>query len=236
MTYILGSVCSDGVVLVGDRKIVSGDGSSHELDDKLFMDVPGVIVGSSGVLGLFEKFRGRVIQYTVSPTCDHTVEALTRQIEIITRQLNIDYHDVLLGQEFDVLLGIKGNINAVLQYIYPRGFAESVRKYKVIGHGEPYGSFFLKHWWKQQMTMLEVAELGFLIIKFIEEFALDNTVGIGNSHPQIWLIPHEPIQEDTPDEKAQSLLPHLLPHDETIAMEGRVKERITKFRELSWSD
>ena len=68
MTYILGSVCADGVMLVGGKKIVTGDGSSHEFDNKLFMDTPGVVVGSSGVLGLFEKFRQNVMAYTASPT------------------------------------------------------------------------------------------------------------------------------------------------------------------------
>lgn len=235
MTYILGSNCADGVVLVGDRKIVSGDGSSHEYGDKIFRDVPFMVVGSSGISGLFEKFREKVTEFIASPSYKHTVIAMTTQIEIITRQLNEAYRDVLHGECFDVLLGIKGTITPVLRYIYPFGFAEEARRYKVIGHGEPYGSFFLKHWWKPEMTMLEVAELGFFIIKYIEEFKLDDTVGIGESYPQIWLIPKEPITKDTTPEKAKLLVPHLLPQDVIQNMEHRIKERIAKFEEISWS-
>jgi len=235
MTYILGSNCADGVVLVGDRKIVSGDGSSHEFGDKIFMDAPFMVVGSSGTSGLFEKFREKVIEFTLSPSHEYTVVALTTQIEAITRQLNETYRDVLSGGGFDVLLGIKGSINAVLRYVYPFGFAEGVRGCRVIGHGEPYGSFFLKHWWKPEMTMVEVAELGFFIIKYIQEFELDNTVGIGESYPQIWLIPNEPIPEDATAEKAESLVPHLLSPDEIHTMEARVKERVAKFNETFWS-
>ncbi|HXG07212.1 MAG TPA: hypothetical protein VNI77_07805 [Nitrososphaera sp.] len=39
------------------------------------------------------------------------------------------------------------------------------------------------------MSMEEVAELGYCIIRCIEEFELDTTVGVGNTHPQIWYIP-----------------------------------------------
>lgn len=235
MTYILGSNCVDGVVLVGDRKIVSGDGSSHEYGDKIFMDAPYVVVGSSGTAGLFEKFREKVIEFTLSPSHEHSVVALTYQIEIITRQLNETYRSILDGEGFDVLLGIKGSITPVLRYVYPVGFAEGVREYRVIGHGEPYGSFFLKHWWKPDMTMLEVAELGFFIIKYIQEFKLDDTVGIGESYPQIWLIPKEPITKDTTPEKAETLVPHLLSQDKIHTMEARVKERVAKLKETSWS-
>lgn len=235
MTYILGSNCVDGVVLVGDRKIVSGDGSSHEYGYKIFADAPFMVVGSSGTSGLFEKFREKLTEFTSSPSHEHTVVALTTQIETITRQLNEAYHDILHGESFDVLLGIKGSITSVLRHVYPIGFAEGVTRCRAIGHGEPYGSFFLKHWWKPEMTMLEVAELGFFIIKYIQEFELDNTVGIGESYPQIWLIPNEPIPDGATPEERQTLAPHSLPQDEAYAMEVRVRERIAKFKETSWS-
>jgi len=235
MTYILGSHCLDGVVLVGDKKIVSGDGSSHEYDDKIFIVDPWMITGSSGTLALFQKFRERVTEYIYSPNCERTVIALTSRIEFITRQLNEAYREVLQGQDFDVLLGIKGNISAILRYVYPFGLSEDINKYKVIGHGEPYGSFFLKHWWKPDMTMLDVAELGFFIIRYIQEFELDNTVGIGEALPQVWLIPNEPIPDGATPEEVQPLAPHPLPQDEAYAMEAKVRERIAKFKETSWS-
>ncbi len=35
----------------------------------------------------------------------------------------------------------------------------------------------------------KVAELGYFIIKFIEKFELDNSVGLATRKPQIWFIP-----------------------------------------------
>jgi 20S proteasome alpha/beta subunit len=67
MTYILGSRCSDGVVLVGDRKVTLEHGATHEYEDKLFNDIWWLVVGSSGISGLFEKFRDRLTTYLSSP-------------------------------------------------------------------------------------------------------------------------------------------------------------------------
>jgi 20S proteasome alpha/beta subunit len=61
MTYILGANCTDGVVLVGDRKITLDNGAAHEFEDKLFVLTPWMVVGSSGISGLFEKFREKLL-------------------------------------------------------------------------------------------------------------------------------------------------------------------------------
>ena len=53
MTYILGSQCKDGVVLVADKKFTVDGGSSYEYGDKLFGDLTGIIVG-------FFRLYGRV--------------------------------------------------------------------------------------------------------------------------------------------------------------------------------
>jgi hypothetical protein len=193
-----------------------------------------MIVASSGTLALFEKFRELIGEHVASPDCDHTVVGATYQIETITRQINAAYHDILLGKDFDVLLGIKSTVSAVLRYVYSEGLAEGVRKYKVIGHGEPYGSFFLKRWWRPDMTMIDVAELGFFIIKYIQGFELDNSVGVGDEDPQIMLIPHEPVIETTPLEIARSLMPHSLAEHEMQSLRHKVKQRLTKFKRISW--
>ena len=233
MTYILGSVCADGVVLVGDRKVTLGAGTTYEYEDKLFRDTPWMVVGSSGISGLFEKFREALTAYLRSPAYDKNMLTLTTQIETITRELNTTYREVLQGQDFDVLLGIKSTIGPILRYIYPLGFAEGVRRYKVIGHGEPYGSFFLKHSWHANMKMLEVAELGFFIIKYIQEFELDNTVGIGEGHPQVWLIPNEPTLTEAISQP--QLFNLCTPSSTDIdAMTDRVSKKLAKFKKFPW--
>lgn len=235
MTYILGSVCSDGVVLVSDRKVTLEQGAISEYEDKLFLNDPYTVVGSSGVSGLFEKFRENLAMYIASPGRESTVPALTAQIEVLTRELNEKYKDILRGQNFDVLLGIKTTANSELRYVHPFGFAEGVRRCKAIGHGEPYGSFFLKHWWKPSMKMLEVAELGFFIIMFIQKFELDNTVGIGDGFPQVWLIPHKQSPPGAKPEQIRLTVPQNPSADEMAAMKDKVLERLAQLEGIPWS-
>lgn len=238
MTYILGSVCTDGFVLVADRKIMLEGGAIHEFEDKLFMSVPWMVVGSSGILGLFEKFRTRLTDYLQSTkySGNPSVDNLTTGIEALTCKLNNDYCEVLRGRDFDVLLGIQATTEAVLKYVYPSGFAEGVRKYKVIGHGEPYGSFFLKYWWNKNMIMLEVAELGFFIIKLIQDFELDNTVGIGQGYPQIVLIPKPKNRQRGGAEAEGRVGIRGLSDNELGDLKVKVGKRLEKFKKqgLSW--
>jgi 20S proteasome alpha/beta subunit len=236
MTYILGSKCSDGVALIGDRKITLDGGATHEYEDKLFMVAPWMVVGSSGVSGLFEKFRDRLTEYIRSPNYEPTFNSLTIKIESITRELNTTYRDILQGQVFDVLLGVNATASTVLQYVHPFGFAEGVRRYKAIGHGEPYGSFFLKQWWRADMKMLDIAELGLFIIKYIEDFELDNTVGIGDGFPQVWLIPDKHIltsPKETTNQAAPPDLYTLSPMDMSSVL-ARVELRLANFKRGSW--
>ena len=39
------------------------------------------------------------------------------------------------------------------------------------------------------MSMVQVAELGYFPIKYIEDFKLTQTLGVDNKHPQIHFIP-----------------------------------------------
>lgn len=239
MTYILGSVCIDGVVLIADRKIILEGGTFHEYEDKLFVDTPWMVVGSSGISGLFEKFRERLTMYLQSPAYDSSVFTLTAEIETITRELNTAYREVLRGEEFDVLLGIQSTTEAVLKYVHPFGFTEGIRRYKVIGHGEPYGSFFLKHWWHENMKMLEVAELGTFIIKYIQECELDNTVGISDGAPQVLLIP-APVTSIKANSKennrGKSPTPYKPPASVMNSVVDRASRRLAAFREMSWAN
>ena len=62
MTFMLGSRCINGVVLIADRKITVNDdiGLHFDYHDKLFAELRHVVFGSSGSTGSYELFRGRV--------------------------------------------------------------------------------------------------------------------------------------------------------------------------------
>jgi len=194
MTYILGARCKDGVVLIADRKFTIDAGAGYEYDDKLFGDLAGVIVGFSGSRGTFEIFRTRIRDYVITSQ-GATKDKLILKLSETTYDIGNKYGR---GSDygFDVLVGIQSiNTPSVINYIYPNGTLEPVRNYKAIGAGSPYGSIYLKQIRNQGMTMEEVAELGYFIVRYIEKFELDLTVGAGSNAPQIWFLPDNSLNE-----------------------------------------
>ena len=64
MTLILGSRCSDGVVLVADKIVTNQtDGLNFYFAEKLFSILHNVVIGSSGSSGNFELFRNHIAAY-----------------------------------------------------------------------------------------------------------------------------------------------------------------------------
>lgn len=200
MTFILGSRCSDGVVMIADRRFTENYGSSYLYDDKLIHHVQGIIVGFSGSRGIFELFTSEIMQHVI----DHgpiTLNPFVFKTSELIEKLNKRFYT---QDNFDALIGT-GNEPSSLRYFYPDGRMESVRTYKTIGSGTPYGSVFLKKLWHRDMSMEEVAELGYLIIKYIETLELDLTVGVGDKgKPQIWFLP----DGFGDDEKARATQPN----------------------------
>lgn len=199
MTYILGSLCKDGVTLISDRKIVF-DGFNIEYRKKLFDDFYPIIMGASGSISLFDKFRvkalaiaNKLVRKGSGDSGDEPIiiENYVEEIENITGELNRRYRSVQLPP-LEVLIGAQTqDKGAILYHVYPDGFAEVVPKYRAIGHGEPFGSIFLKNLWRADLNMNQAAQIGYFIVKYIEEFELDTSVGVGNNKPQLWFIPNK---------------------------------------------
>jgi 20S proteasome alpha/beta subunit len=194
MTFILGSRCIDGVVMVADRRFTENYGSSYLYDNKLIHHVEGIIVGFSGSRGIFELFMSGITQH-VMESGGITLNPFVFKTSELLEKLNNRFHR---EENFDALIGI-GNEPSSLRYFYPDGRMETVTTYKTIGSGTPYGSVFLKKLWHPEMNMEDVAELGYFIIKYIEMFELDLTVGVGDKgRPQIWFLPDGFAAPDKP--------------------------------------
>jgi hypothetical protein len=97
-----------------------------------------------------------------------------------------------------------------LTHISAYGTKRLVDKYHSLGIGSVYGDHFLKELWYPEITMEKAAEIGWFIIKYIEDHKMHSSVGVGkNGFPQIWFIPHDEKHENglkkdyqiTPDEK-----------------------------------
>jgi|SRR5208282_2453828 len=217
MTYIAGLRCKDGVVLIGDRKIVSADGTRATYENKLTQDVPGIVVGYAGSDILSRRFRSQLVgmvgTFGAQPI---GFEPFVEKIEDIVTRLNVRYRDKVTD-EIEVLIAAKLAQPLVgLRHIHYTGVADEVLKYKAIGSGEPFGEVFLNHLWRDDMTMSQAAEVGHFIIRYIDRFRLDEKVGVGDKQPQIWFLPNDGM----PREAEEGNL-HLL--------DKVTNERLTKF-------
>jgi 20S proteasome alpha/beta subunit len=190
MTYILGSSCPDGVVLIADRKIIEDDGATVKFEEKLFVDLPIAIIGAAGSTTLSRKFRAEMLGYIEEKKGQLGLQSFSEALEAIVSKLNRGYRDRVQG-EIDVLLALKhASGRAILKFIDHYGVSDDVLDYKAIGTGQPFGSVFLKEVWEKGMSMRKVAALGYFIVKYIEEFELDAGVGLGGGQPTILFMPH----------------------------------------------
>ena len=207
MTYILGARCVDGVVLVGDTKVTIEEGADYAYAKKIQPPLTTVVMGSSGMGGLYKDFQNRIISAIVhmekkaqmemgSPT---PIAVITREEEFsvlvskVIREMHQDYDEDrhLIISNLMIISAMRiGTPFAQLTVFSPYGFPEPVNEKRAIGHGEPYGALFLKKMWRKDMTMEEAAKLGIFIIKFIQDMQLDNSVGFNQEYlPQVFYIP-----------------------------------------------
>jgi hypothetical protein len=139
--------------------------------------------------GNYELFRSRVASHIRKNIV--WLDDVISVFSDITFDLNkrYNYRDNLV---FGVLVGIAyPHQDSSLTYIDSYGSIETIQSgYKVIGAGAKYAKPYLEKEWNAEMTMAQVAELGFFIIRCIERFRLDASVGLDNENPQVWFIPN----------------------------------------------
>jgi len=80
MTYILGSRCSDGVVIVSDTKFTIDNGAIAPLYDvdKVTGEFPGFITAFSGERHKFERFRGEIREFRSTHPCQISIDRMLR--------------------------------------------------------------------------------------------------------------------------------------------------------------
>jgi hypothetical protein len=100
MTYVLGSRCSDGVVIVDDRKhtidTIEKTGDSV-YDKKILDEFSGVITGFAGIRGSYELFVMNMNDYILKNGNISHNEFLLKSIEI-TQKLKRNDYEVLFGK------------------------------------------------------------------------------------------------------------------------------------------
>jgi 20S proteasome alpha/beta subunit len=187
MTLILGAKCIDGVVLMADKKVILNDGIDIDYRDKLFAILDYVVFGSSGSTDNFELFRGYAMEYFR----EHQVsfDDIVKELSGLAFRVNQKY-DFSKDFYFDILVALQyADRPSTLTFISGYGNPRTIEKYHMLGSGASYGKVFLEKLWSEDLTMEQFAKLGYFIIKYVEDFRLNQAVGIGYDHPQIWFIP-----------------------------------------------
>jgi 20S proteasome alpha/beta subunit len=204
MTYVVGAVCNDGIVLVGDKKITIDEGADYTWGNKIFQPFNTTVIGSSGISGMYKSFQTRMllglreIQFEISKGSrpdDITSEDNIELAEQVIHKMAEEYGSETMSRYFDALMVNRNRPTPELNRITGVGLPEPVVDYKVIGHGEPYGSVILKKIWKRNISMEDFAKIGCFVIHYIQRMKLDNSVGIDfelNELPQVWFIPKIP--------------------------------------------
>jgi hypothetical protein len=186
--------------MVADKKMTVDSGRAYEYRDKLICDIPDVIIGYSGLSSKFNRFRIKVTNYMEEEFANNKsvpkIGKILDKIGDICLSIRNEYR---LSEGFDTLVGISTkkfqqeskDLKSDLRYFDPEGLPEYVNEFKSIGSGAPHGDVILKKIWNKDMSMEEVAEIGYFIIKYIEKLELDLTVAVGLHQPQIWYLPDD---------------------------------------------
>lgn len=179
-----------------------------------------IVIGSSGTVPLYDKFKKEAIAelekikpnlisftsnsftttsfnvsgmiYPYASMNDNAKEVILdpylEKLEKIIKKYKGDYSN----DHFDVLFGAQvQQKGAILVYIAKDGLSEDIDKHKVIGSSEIPANVFLKAINPNDMSMDEFAKWGYFIIRHIEDYGIDNMVGVGKYTPQIYFIPNK---------------------------------------------
>ncbi len=199
MTFIMGAKCADGVVLVADKKVTPGDLSAFYYQDKLFNGIRHMIYGSAGSANLYQLFVGHVEDYVRNNPREMTYRNGILKLSQIAFSISQRY-DFHPDYRFDLLVAITPHDECSnLTLISGNGMPWRIDTFQTIGSGSEYGAIFMKKTYHREMNMEQVAELGYFIIKYIEDFQLTMTVGVNGGIPQIWFMPDD--ERDEQNEK-----------------------------------
>jgi hypothetical protein len=234
MTYILGSRCADGVVLIADRKFEDKEiGAGYFYGDKLFGEIRNSIIGFSGSRPTFELFRIKLRDAVSDYNLDKSKPPLSKDkfLLMIWRLMSELKSKVREDDLFEALVATGGkNTFANLHYFYADGKPVPIDTCRPIGV-KHLGDVLLYNLWSAHLSMNLVAEIGYLIIKYVEKFELQNSVGVGNNEPQIWFIPDHSDEDNELEEDS-----HLMKKfryntlDRLPKIENAIKNLFPEFR------
>jgi len=202
LTVILGAKCSDGIVMVADRKFTDLLGGTPTFGTKIFGDLEHVIIGYSGRERMFDAFR----KYTLgdvflraSPEDCYTFDNIIPRISQSIKRFNklVCEPDFF----FEILITVHRGTNLQFYYISFNGDYKQVN-YKSIGSGKETTNIVCEKLSHNQITMKQFAKDAYFAIKYMNQHHPELGVGVeeGN-HPIIRFMDYNKELDTSPSEE-----------------------------------
>lgn len=203
MTCIVGVVCKDGIVIVGDKKVKAGEMTYYE--DKIISveKYENLVVAAAGFLDIREKFvqdirnlhllekKGLVKKDPSRGFVGLTEDVAHRIYEIYGPRYKAEGFDYE-SEAFEALVCHKPKLAQPFLYCVDAvGTSSRVNDYKVIGTGAQYAYVFIKPSFSNKSVMDDMAVIVTFIIRLIDECKIDDSIGADeDGKVQIWKFPN----------------------------------------------
>ena len=204
MTCIVGAVCQDGIIIVGDKKVKAGQMTYYENKIISVEKYENLVVAAAGFLDIREKFvqdirnlhllekKGIVKNDPSRGFVGLTEDIAHRLYEIYGPRYKAEGFDYE-SEAFEALVCHRPK--SALPFLYcvdSVGTSSKVNDYKVIGTGAQYAYLFIKPSYCKSSVMEDMAVIATFIIRLIDEYKIDDSIGADEKGKvQIWKFPNE---------------------------------------------
>ena len=204
MTCIVGAVCQDGIVIVGDKKVKDGEMTYYENKIISVEKYENLAVAAAGFLDIRQKFvqdirnlhlleKKKVITKDPSRGFVGLTEDVAHRIyEIYGPRYKAEGFDYE-SEAFEALVCHKPKLAQPFLYCVDAvGTSSKVNDYKVIGTGAQYAYVFIKPSYSNKSVMDDMAVIATFIIRLIDECKIDDSIGADEEGKvQIWKFPNK---------------------------------------------
>jgi 20S proteasome alpha/beta subunit len=179
LTVIIGAKCSDGIVLIADKKVSAISGRDIRFEQKIYGDLAHILIGYAGRVSMFDIFRKYivgdvVIRRSIEPyTPENFIEESSKSVK--------RFNDIIHEQDslFEVLIVKHHWKNSELHYIDFEGIPKEVKCYMSIGSGAETADKFLANLKYDEITMQDFTKRAFFAIAFMDQHHPELRVGVG---------------------------------------------------------
>ena len=204
VTKIIGAKCSDGVVLVADKKLTDiFDRLPPEFTNKLSGDIRHFLMEYTGLREIFDIFRKAIVgDWLLTLNSDpYTFDTYVSRCCPMIRSLN----GIARGPNYslNILIGKHQLKNTQLYYIDDTGRENKINDYIAIGSGKGEADIMCKKLEHNSITMKEFAKHAYLSIIYMNQYRPALGVGVEQDDvPRVTYLPYDKEKDEdaTPED------------------------------------